>query len=390
MSSSLQVATITKLMSGGYGRQNGHPMYPCDGGNCFAGKCDLVEMIDGKCTDVDLNSVWQDCDYSSGNSIEHGVLETGYSWRDSNAAYGYNSQSGRATVYIRDEWFGSLNETNNHIILTVRSKITRIVRDDIVGGGGANSWTRTSCASAYPQNSNRIMNEIVADPRRADTFVVNSKEVERTIDIAPQQTSYDQGNYAIYFRNWVTGSATWTSGNERSVDSFAMGLAFKNNLPNEASPPRLLHIDQTPRICDNVVDVNLCYAPPELSGYFLRVEWRYADQQWDTLETSTQWVVTGASPGMPEVCAFIRDLVPSNCEKVTVYWRAKYFAVNPEMRDSDWSSGEFETVFIPPIWMTTPDITTPECSAIGRGDLLDEYSEVVYYNGKPECKKGKC
>lgn len=380
----LQVGQNTQILSGGYGRgANGAPLYSCGGGNCQTGTCNMVEEIDGSCTAIDYSTYWRDFD-------DAGTLSRTYTWRDAGSAR--NSSSARGNVEIIDSWTSEIDGSNN-LIVHLTSTLTKVWRDDIRSGTYGSRTIAILEGGDYPTtqaSSHLIANlgsvNIATFQNASNPWVVNVSR-STTIVIPPQQSSMNTRLFRV--KNWVSNATNINGAPSMFVDEMTMGTVFKNNLPNQFDPPELIRIDQTPQICDNVVDAALCFKAPNLNGAKLVVQWHYEGQDWTTLK---QVESLEAHRDDEEVCVTIKGLIPTTCPPPTkVYWRAQFVPLISTLLPSEWTYGEFETVFVPPVWMNVPDITTPECNAVGKGDLLDQFEEIVYYNGKrPECKKGDC
>lgn len=369
----LQISQRTNLIKGGYGRINGDPAYACSGSNCFTRgtNCNLVEVVDDTCGDVSIASPLFDVPMN-------GSLGRIYSWRDSDAAM--NSDSARGEAYVLDNWSAVVN-ADNSITVTLTSTLQRITRGDIRGnayGQRIVAVMNSGRGLLWRQNGScdiRTFNGNVFTGNLSSSVVFN---------ILPQQTS--ASIYPIIIRNWVTGAADWNWGVEPFVDEMAMGGVFKNNLPNSFDPPEVLEIVQTPRICDSIVDAEFTFGAPILNGGHLELQWHYNGEDW-----SNPYTVTAPSNRDNEVVIVAQNLIPTSCDITTVYWRARFVSDVDYLFDSEYTYGEFDVLFIPPVWMNVPDISDSECENISSGKPIDEFGEVVYYTGeKPACKKGKC
>lgn len=367
---SLQVASYTQIISGGYGRgTNGVPL------NLPA---DQIEELDGSTGVVGGPGSFNDAD-------DNGSLTRTYTWRDSDV--GMNSQSGRGVVEIRDEWTSTVDDSNN-LVIDLRSTVVRCWRDDIRGARakGARQIAVLNSAGTQVLHTFPAVNNIGSFNNAGDPWYANVTQIVHIV-LPPQQESAQYAPSRV--KNWSlnTGVNVWTPGPNTYIDEMRMGAIFKNNLPNQFDPPKLINIDQTARICDNVVDATFHFEHPNLNGAKLLLQWRYEGQDWSDTRQNT---VTGKRSD-EQVDIIARDLIPTTCEPTKVYWRARWQPTISTLQPSEWTYGEFYTIFVPPVWMNVPDITVEECNAVGKGDLLDEYEEVVYYNGqKPECKEGSC
>lgn len=373
---SLQIRRALRLFSAGYGRL-------ADGTPKPGLPCDRVEEIDGSC-----GTSWGDPNFN--NTDDAGSITSVYTWRDSNLFPGRNSISTRMNVSVTDNWTSSVDNMNN-LIVVVTSTVNSIWRDDPRGRQPDYRTTALLDGSNFPsyQSSNHIVwGPVVtingyygsgatswgAGQTRTQTFV-----------IPPQQDSNLNPSFRV--RNWNTNYANINSRPSGYIDDLGVGVIFRNDLPNQFDPPKLITIDQTPNICDSTVDAEFCFEHPNLNGANLVVQWRYEGQDWSTNRQS----VTPAYRTDGQTCLLAQGLIPSSCTETTVYWRAQFQSTVSTLRPSEWAYGEFKSLFVPPVWMTVPDITAAECSAAAKGDLLDQYDKVVYYDGrKPACKKGDC
>lgn len=391
---SLQIQQVTQITQGGYGRNGNSPLFACSGcvtgGCCQTGNCNLVEEIDGNCGYIDIAKGWNAADDS-------GSTTRTYTWRDTNTGRsiggvwtGYNANSARGNVEIRDEWTSYIDDMNN-LIVDVTSTVVKVWRDDIRPRTTGHRQIAVLEEGNYPtsQNGNHLIRLLdavnIATFQNPDNPWWLNVSRSRRIVISPQTDSFNYMPFRI--RNWTVGYAGMNWGSQPYVDEMLVGTAFRNSLPNQFDPPELVHIDQTPRICDSVVDALACFKAPILNGSNLVIQWHYEGQDWSTSRQAS----VPADRNAEEVCVNMQGLIPTTCSPTKVWWRAQFVPIVSTLRPSEWTYGEFETVFVPPVWMNVPDISAAECSTVGRGELLSEFEEVVYYNGqKPECKKGNC
>lgn len=384
----IQIAQYTQVLYGGYGRGvNGVPRYPCDGKGCRTpgSNCNRVEEIDGNCGPIDGSAYWVNADDS-------GTTTRTYTWRDSQT--GINSSSARANIEIQDEWTSSI-DGNNNLIVNLKSTVTKVWRDDRYNVAGTSIPRQIAVLEGGNYPTTQAGSHVIQLLPAVNAATFENGGNPWTIGVSRQQVlvipPQGQSGAAQPFRvkAWYAGGGMNinTSYNDY-VDEMSMGTIFKNNLPNELTPPVFVRVDQVPDICNNVVDATIHFTPPNLNGAQLELYWSYEDGVW----SENKKAVVPASRDAETVFYTIEDLLPTTCPPPTkVYWRARYIPTTDTLQPSDWTYGNFETVFVPPIWMTVPDITTPECNSLGKGELLDEYDHVVYYQGeKPSCKKGDC
>lgn len=369
----LQISQRTNLIKGGYGRVNGNPAYACGGGNCYARGtlCNLVEVVDGTCSYINRAEDFIDVPMS-------GSLSHNYTWRDSDL--GMNSDSAQGTAIATDNWSATV-QSDNSIIITLNTTVSVVSRQDIRGNAYGNRTVAVlngNNRNVLWQGSNVNVAYFTGDLYRG------SLSSSSSIRILPQQTSADI--YPIIIRNWVTGAAGVNWGVEPFVDEMAIGAVFKNNLPNSFEPPELIEIVQTPDICNSVVDAEFTFGAPILNGGHLVLQWHYEGEDW-----SDRYTVTAPSDRDNDVTIIAHNLVPSSCDNTTVYWRARFVPDVDYLNASEWTYGEFDTLFIPPVWMNVPDISEDECATVSNGEELAQYKSVVYFRGeKPACKGDKC
>ena len=379
MASALQYSSGTRILSGGYGRKaNGAPSYTCGSGttgaNCYRRLCDRVEIIDGTCGPLTYASNFVDA-----NDTDSATRT--YTWRDSDAAR--NSKSSGGWITITDSWVSVVNPDNS-ITVTVTTTVNGIKRGDIRGGYGDRTiaiFDGADTNNNHPLWVGKSENIAISQ----GTLYSGGASVVHTYTIYPQKTT--QAYYAIRLKNWVTGSANINSGPSIFVDEMAMGLVFKNNLPNDFDPPQFVKLDQTPHICDNNVVGEATFEAPNLNGGHIEFWWGYAPGDWSERRMLTVEATHDAQVVIPN----ITPIMPSQCEPQPIYWRARFVPDVDTLQPSEWSYGEDTARFVPPVWMSVPDITVEECTAVGKGDPLDEFTDIVYYGGeKPPCKEGKC
>lgn len=351
----LQVAQTTQIIFGGYGRNGNVAKYPCDGGNCQTGNCDLVEEIDGSCQTIDISKDFHDQD-------DAGSLTKIYSWRDSNVSPGRNSRSARGYVEVRTDWTSTVDNTNS-LVVNVTSTVTRVGRDDIrnnAGGGGV-----LRAIAVFDINGNPLPGMPLPAVDAAywtGSWAVNASHTQ-TLVIPPQKTSADVMPFRV--RSWNTSRATMWSGAEKYIDEMRVGAAFKNNLPNKFDPPVLRTIEQVRNICDDNVDVQFTFEPANLAGGHIELWWRLEGQEWNESRK-----VTSKTAGWKEaVSVWANDLPP---RRTKIYWRAKWASELDYLEDSDWTYGDFETLWFPHPSQTVPAISDAECSQIDRGNDIPE------------------
>lgn len=383
----IQMATRTQVLYGGYGRALGGGIaagYSCTSGNCFTGDCNKVEAIDGSCGPAGItDGNWQDVSASGSN------VST-YTFRNSNSAL--NSRSSLATVEVYNEWEAELG-TDNKIIFHLLTKVTRVTTTDVrpninpsipqyyFNFGPNDGSGRALLPNPVAYSVIKDWDSQVSAPWIAD----DSYTLRRDFVLGAQETT---AQAQIQFQSWsgVNGSG-WNAGNIYWRDGFVMGALFRNNLPNYYPTPASPVFTQTPQVCNESVDLSICVPQPVIAGGRLELDWSYKENDYPAANRIT--VDTVNADG--DFCALINNLVPSVCEPTYIYWRARFVSKTGSISPSAWVKGKVATMFVPPASMTVPDITTAECTAIGKGDLIDEFDKMAYYNNrKPACKKGKC
>lgn len=74
---------------------------------------------------------------------------------------------------------------------------------------------------------------------------------------------------------------------------------------------------------------------------------------------------------------YLDCLIPSK----KVQWRARYTVSGQWEASSEFSYGEFETLFVPPTDMIVPDIKESECAALNQGKEIPHFDkEIGYYD----------
>ena len=213
--------------------------------------------------------------------------------------------------------------------------------------------------------------------------------------------AFDQSQYQSFSRNipdqtWNLGHIAPTDGNTTKIWVIAhwqqgVGYGLNCNIPFAGNsyvagmsfdvpvlqlcPPVLESIEQTEDVCDNCVNAELCFEANDLGGQpnvNLVVDYKYAGQTWEQAMTKT-------------VVAYknVRSCITLNCVKPStrVEWRARYELSVGYTAHSEWLEGSFDSLFVPSIGMIVPDITTEECTALGRGDYIEHFTKEVSYYG---------
>lgn len=139
-------------------------------------------------------------------------------------------------------------------------------------------------------------------------------------------------------------------------------------------PPEFDYETQTDNVCENCVDVTLCFKPNDLGGQpnvRLVVDYKYAGQPWEAGMTQS---VTAYKD--QETCITLPCLLGNR----DIDWRARYELTSGYTAHSEWTEGRTHTLFIPSIAMVVPDISEEECTRIGQGKCIEHFDhEVTYY-----------
>lgn len=368
----LQVSFHTDLLKGGYGRTNGKPNYS-GYTDCWSGTGDLVEIVDGSCGYFYDNPTWQDTSYRD-------EATRTYTWRDSNLDPGLNSRSSEGYVTVKDTWVAEPDLENN-LHITHNMYVIAWGRRD-VRNATATPARGLACYKAEGENNIQMKQHLGTHAVTETYDQTGNIHIGTFTYVLPPQTS-SRGKYPFtgtIIRNWTDGygsSDPYNKGAEKYADMMIMGADFKNNLPNQFLPPVLQGIEQTADICEDYVTVDINFEPSQLSGADLEFQYWYDGQTVDDAETL--WI-TGVTAGM-RLHITLKPVYPSRNHDVHLYWRARFKATNSNLKDSEWTSGSEEIIFIPPPNMSVPDVTTGECSAIARGELIPPYEEIVSYGG---------
>lgn len=157
-------------------------------------------------------------------------------------------------------------------------------------------------------------------------------------------------------------------------NSYVAGMSFDIPVLN-LCPPEFDRVEQSDNVCNNCIDVDLCFKASELGGQSsvdLYVEYKYEGQKWDLAEG-----VTVTAEQNKEVCVKLDCLIPGR----KVEWRAQYVLPTGYNAKSDFIDGSFNTLFIPSVGMIVPDISDEECQKISDGLYIEHFKEEVGYYG---------
>lgn len=133
-------------------------------------------------------------------------------------------------------------------------------------------------------------------------------------------------------------------------------------------PPDLDTIVQQAAVCEGYAYADFTFLASELGGLDganIVIEYKYQNQSWnDAVEVNT-WATKGEPTNIR-----INNLIPQRM----VDWRAKYSVAGNWQAESRTISGSFATKFIPSPQMIATDINEEECTKLGQGRLLSEYT----------------
>lgn len=317
---------------------------------------------------------WTDVDDSS-----DGVDST-YFYRDSNVIR--NAQSSETTVTFRTKWSATLDDYNVFTIHTETylTKIERVARPEgssgDVPGPGRSVFAFAPGAACSMGSAKWPTSGRVSIPYNFNGTVFSGSVLigTATYKIPPSKTSEYQSTCT--YRNVTDGYEYYLCQDSIYTDAMVLGFQFRNNLPAELLVPIWTDTKQYPDICENYMDIELFFAPIQVSGAQLYVEYRYDGQDWSEQRSAVASVARGVSTSV-----LLPQIVPTNHtdRPQKVYWRAKYRPVAVQMEESDWLYGETQVEYIPAPNMTVPDISVEECTSIGKGDLIPPYDHEQCY-----------
>lgn len=212
-----------------------------------------------------------------------------------------------------------------------------------------------------------------------------------------EKTQYQRGGRKLETLTWNMGQIGSQNGQDLQLYMFARGEQACSydqpacaNMPWAASSiprvtltapvcplgkPTLNSIDQSQNICDNCVDVELVFDAEDFtgSGVLLEVDYRYEKDSWEFAKSVSVGTIEGTRTKVSLPC-----LQPEK----TVCFRARYVTSSGQTMKSEYESTCFDTIFIPPVWMTVPPLTVPECTAMTQGKALDQFDHLTNYWGE--------
>lgn len=301
---------------------------------------------------------------------EQGTAISTYYYRDTDIQPPTNANSSRVDVTVKDVWT-SIANPDNSITIIHSSWLQEIKRGHILGNPGNPPGRSIKVGPSYGKTLPNLSFPNTNINRTETIFSGNAQLLyeHRTTLYPGEETNFA----SVYYYSVTVGYEAYAPPGKQSQfsDEFSFGIFFRNNLPKEVPAPVLQGIAQNDRICDNLVDAFLTFENPPVSGIDLVLQYRYEGQEWSEERQTATNAYRDA-----ETIINVYDLIP----RTKVYWRAKYVPTLAKVNESEWAYGEFTTMFIPPTDMTVPDISTPECTAIGRGDYIEKYKDIVYYN----------
>lgn len=312
-------------------------------------------------------------------------VESYYFYCDSNRESNlYRSQT---NVTVKTKWTSYI-DTMNNVVLHTDTYLTRI--DRIARPGAMPEWNAPASLGDVPSlgrdmyvfrpNAPCNINVAVGHwyaPYNYDGNIFSGElylgSEDRTL--APAETTGIGSTIA--YRNVVSGYQSDICGANRYTDSMVLGFQFRNNLPKDLPIPVHTDTQQTADICENFVYVHLFFAGPPVNGAEIYVEWRYDGQDWSSDRSASAETFRNTP-----VEVILSPIAPTNHtdNPQKIYWRAKFRPRAVKMNEGDWLYGETIVRYVPAPNMSVPDITTEECNAIGKGDLLPEYTEEQCYN----------
>lgn len=174
-----------------------------------------------------------------------GTMTCNYYYHDS--WFANNAVSSRVIVTVSDSWEIIETTYDNHIKLRVTSSITRIER--VASGSGAEgSWNclgyswplfhimvytnreKTNLIWQANNLSSTINQVISSSPISLGTF---------EIDLAPQSSATPTSRGTVFYQSSVVGHENDGDGSSY-VDRMWMGINFRNTLPNDYRPGKVL------------------------------------------------------------------------------------------------------------------------------------------------------
>lgn len=171
-------------------------------------------------------SSWENWQTSTPGYKDGGTVS--YWYRDANVSYGgqyVDSNSSRAVLSVTQSWTTSI-DSRNYLTINLTTTINSIVRDDL---RGSNQNTPGRNITIY-ENGSQILS--VDDNLVATAHTIYGGTITRTqtIVLAPGQgTESDQ----YHLHNKVLGTS-------QSYDDIRFGVQFKNPLPADYRPGKIL------------------------------------------------------------------------------------------------------------------------------------------------------
>lgn len=305
--------------------------------------------------------------------------------------------SGTGDVYFsgrrfKAPWYGSTTSATP----AYRSVALAVVSGQYVPGEGDASWHKclggwyaqgvtcgTACITdAYgnkPGGTLGWWNDTISvgtpyDTRQGQSFARNVPD--QTWNLGPIAPT--DGNTATVYvvAHWQQGVGYNLGCNQPFAgNSYVAGIPFRIPVL-KLCPPEFDYEEQQDHVCDNCVDVKLCFSPNDLGGQNsvrLSVEYKYKGQSWDKAMSASTTAYKEQ-----ETCVTLPCLIGDR----DVEWRARYELTSGYSAHSDWVYGNTHTLFIPPVGMIVPNITTEECTKLTQGKCIEHFDHEVTYDGR--------
>lgn len=295
---------------------------------------------------------WTDVD-TSGEAVST------YYYRDSDSSNNY--QSTQVVVTIRDRWSATLQPDNSYQI-TIESYLTSIVRNDKKGYAG-----QVGRSIRIKQNAtdNAWLREWLNTPVNTPQtiFSGNLRIGTKTHTLYPGQSS---STGSIYYRNNVSGHDGDTPPNIY-IDEFYMGLNYRNNLPSKLNAPVLTSIEQSPEICQYLVDATFHLTMddiPDSNAHTIRLQISTDS----SFSAPDEYTATAIKSG--DGIAYFT--IPNVKLKPATGYYCRTQLV-PDTYVSDWRGSNFTTIQVitPPV--VAPEFSEDNCEQLTSNLLVAEW-----------------
>lgn len=332
---------------------------------------------------------WANCDENT--SQDNGALSY-YYYCDSNidgnqGSYMMNLYRTQTNVSIKTWWESSMDD-ENIIHITTHTALVGVDRIFAPGadgdapasrGGtgpaGRDIWVYHPNTPCRANGAGSLWSTFIPWNANGNVFSGNIHVSDVTFSLVPGETS--QGKSGIIYWNAQQGYGHYICMQATYTDGISLGFQFRNNMPTVLPAPVWMDTDQHPDICENYVDIDLIFEPFNVGGAEIYVEWRYDGQDW----SSDRSFASGRIQKGKDVIAALKKIAPTNHTNKPriLYWRAQARPVTVKMQPSEWVYGQIEVMYVPAPNMTVPDITSEECSAIGKGDYIEPWTSEQCY-----------